>query len=261
MADVHAADTTLGVEAGQAAAGVGTDRHPVRRGPARQVALQALRRAPGVLAILDREGGQVDVTTVPGQRDGFVEQCLATVDVGRVEHARRDLAFAQRTTHEIQATRTIAQVEVQHAGFAGHEAGHVGIGGETENFIEGRLARAVVADREFADPEQRLEQHQVSTHVARQRREGDVIAAGVAERVEAFLAQGINLREQVARSARDIVSAEESDDGRDAGERVARQRHRRDPGLEACFAATARDVHVTVDEAGDQSQSGKVDLR
>ena len=75
------------------------------------------------------------------------------------------------------------------------------VAGETENFIEGWLARAVVADREFADPEQRLEQHQVSTHAARQGREGDVIAAGVAERVEAFLAQSMNLRQQVARSA------------------------------------------------------------
>ncbi len=136
----------------------------------------------------------------------------------------------------------------------------MGVGGETENFIKGRLARAVVADREFADPEQRLEQHQVSTHAARQGREGDVIAAGIAERVEAFFAQSMNLREQVAWSTRDIVGAEESDDGRDAGERVARQRHRRYPGLEACFAATARDVHVTVDEAGNQSQSRKVDF-
>ena len=151
-------------------------------------------------------------------------------------------------------------MEVQHAGLAGHETGHVGIGGETENLIEGRLARAVVADREFADPEQRLEQHQVSTHAARQGREGDVIAAGVAECVEAFLAQGINLREQVARSARDVIGPEEPDDGRDTGERVARQRHRRDPGLEAGFAATARDVHVTVDEAGDESQSCAVDF-
>ncbi len=136
----------------------------------------------------------------------------------------------------------------------------MGIGGEPQNFVEGRLARAVVADREFADAEQRLEQHQVAAHAAGQGRERDVIAAGVAERVEAFLAQGIDLREQVARSARDVVGAEQSDDGRDAGERVARQRHRRDPGPEACFAATARDVHVTVDEAGDQSQSCEVDF-
>ena len=195
-----------------------------------------------------------------GQCDGLVEQCLAAVDVGRVEHARRDFALAQRTTHEIQATRTIAQVQVQHAGFAGHEAGHVGIGGETENLIEGRLARAVIADREFADAEQRLEQYQVSTHAAREGRERHVIAAGVAERVEAFFAQSVDLCEQVARSARHVVRAQEPDDGRDAGERVARQRHRRYPGLEAGFAATARDVHVAVDEAGDQSQSRKVDF-
>lgn len=111
-------------------------------------------------------------------------------------------------------------MQVQHAGLAGHEAGHVGIGGETENFIEGRLARAVVADRQFADAEQRLEQHQVSMHAARQGREGDVIAAGVAERVEALFAQGIYLREQAPRPTRDVIGPEESDDGRDAGERV-----------------------------------------
>ena len=151
-------------------------------------------------------------------------------------------------------------MQVQHAGLAGHEAGHVGIGGETENFIEGRLARAVVADRQFADAEQRLEQHQVSTHAARQGREGDVIAAGVAERVEALFAQGIYLREQAPRPTRDVIGPEESDDGRDAGERVARQRHRRDPGPEAGFAAATRDVHVTVDEAGDESQSCAVDF-
>ena len=51
-----------------------------------------------------------------------------------------------------------------------------------------------------------------------------MIPAGIAERVEAFLAQGMNLREQVAWSARDIVSTEESDHGRDAGGEGHRQR-------------------------------------
>ena len=87
-----------------------------------------------------------------------------------------------------------------------------------------------------------------------------MVAAGVAVRVQALFAQGVDLCQQVARSACHVVRAQQSDDGRDTRQRVACQRHRRDPSPEACFTAPAGDVHVTVDQAGNQPQSGEIDF-
>ena len=68
--------------------------------------------------------------------------------------------------------------------------------------------------------------------------------------------QRMNLRDQIAWSARDVIGAEEPDDGRDAGERIASQGHRRYPGPEAGFTTTAGDVHVAVDQAGHEFDEG-----
>ena len=98
-----------------------------------EVAAQAVGRAPGVLAVLDRERGQVDAAAgLRRQLDGLVEQRPAAVDVGRMEHAWRQFGFVQRPPHEFESARAVAQVQVQHAGLARHQAGDVCIRGEAQ---------------------------------------------------------------------------------------------------------------------------------
>ena len=90
--------------------------------------------------------------------------------------------------------------------------------------------------------------------------ERDVVAARVAVRVESFLAQRVDRRQQFARAACDVVGAEQADDRGHAGVREAGERHRRHARAEAGFAAAAGDVHVRVDQARHEPQAREVDL-
>ena len=116
---------------------------------------------------------------------------------------------------------TIAEMQMQDAGLAGHHASDMALGGDSQQFVQRGLARAMIADRDFADADQRLDEHQVAAHAAGQRRGRHVIAAGVSVSIEPFFAQRIDRREQFTRTARDIVGTEKADDRRDprGGER------------------------------------------
>jgi hypothetical protein len=46
-------------------------------------------------------------------------------------------------------------VQVHDAGLAAHQSADMRFGGDAQQFIEGRLAAAMVADRQFADAEYR----------------------------------------------------------------------------------------------------------
>ena len=65
---------------------------------------------------------------------------LAPVDVGRVEHPRRQLALVERAPHQFQAARAVAEVQVHDAGLAGHQPGDVAVGGEPQQLVERGLA-------------------------------------------------------------------------------------------------------------------------
>ena len=79
--------------------------------------------------------------------------------------------------HQLETARSVAQVQVQDAGLARHEAGDVAFGCDSQQLVERRLARAVVADRDFADADQRLDEDEVAAHAAGQRRGRNVISA------------------------------------------------------------------------------------
>jgi hypothetical protein len=74
--------------------------------------------------------------------------------MSRLEHPRRQFAGIQRPAHQVEAAHAVAQVQVDDAGLAAHQAGHMRLGGEPQQFVEGRLAGTVVADRQFADADQ-----------------------------------------------------------------------------------------------------------
>ena len=199
------------------------------------------------------------VRALPRQVQRLAKQRAASIHVRRIEHARGQFARAQRFADQIETACAVAEVEVQDAGFAGHHARDVTLGRDPQQLVERRLARSMIADRDLADADQRFDEHQVAAHAAGQRRGRHVIAARIAVRVQSFFAQRVERREQLAGAARDIVRAEQADDGRDACSREARQRHRRHASTEAGFAAAAGHVHVAIDESGNRATSGRID--
>ena len=103
-----------------------------------------------------RKRSEVDDATRLGQFERLANRALRRFTwVGL--NTRAGISHSlERSPHEFETARAVTQVQMQDAGLAGHQAGDVGIGRETQNLVEGRLARAVIADREFADAEQRL---------------------------------------------------------------------------------------------------------
>ena len=191
--------------------------------------------------------------------DRFVEQRAPPVHVSGIEHARGQLTLLQCLPHQLETAGSVAQVQVQDAGLAGHDSGDVAFGGDSQQLIERRLARAMIADRHFTDADQRLDEHEVAANAARERGGWHVISAGVSVRVESLLAQRIDCREQFTGPACDIVGAEQPDDRGDASRGETRQRHRRDASTKSRFAAATCDVHVPVDQAGNRLSSCRVD--
>ena len=74
----------------------------------------------------------------------------------------------------------VAHVQVHDAGLSGHEPADVRVAGDPEQLVERRLAGAVVADRQLADAEDEIDEHEVAADAAGDRGRREVIAAGVA---------------------------------------------------------------------------------
>jgi hypothetical protein len=117
----------------------------------------------------------------------------------------------------------------------------------------------VVADRDFADADQRFDEDQIAPHAAGQRRRRHVIAARVAVGIQSFFTQRIERRKQLAWAPRDIIRAEQAHDRRDADCGETRERHSRHARSEARFPATAGNVNVAVDEPRNHAATGCVD--
>ena len=100
--------------------------------------------------------------------------------------------------------------------------GDVALGRDSQQLVERRLARAMIADRHFTDADQRLDEDEIAAHAARERCGRNVIAARVSVSVESFFAQCIERRKQFARTACDVVGAEQPDHRGDARRREAR---------------------------------------
>ena len=258
-ADVHPAQAAVVIERGQAAAGVGADRQPLRRCAGRVVALPSIGCGPRVFILAHRECGDVDRTATLGQPQRFLEQRLAPIDMRRMEDPRRQFGFVQRAAHQCQPAHAVAQMQMQHSGLAGHQSGDVRLGRDADEFIEGRLAGAVVADRQLADADHRVEEHDVAADAACQRDRRQVIAAAPRERAQPLLAQRMHRCQQFARRPCQIVGAQHPDHRRHPGRGEPRQRHRRHPRRKPALAAAAGDMGVAVDQTGDEAFAGQVD--
>ena len=252
-ADIHAADAALRVEAGQAAARVRADRDAVGRRAAGEVTLQAL--AAEYASSPSSTGKAVRSTTQPAwaSSTASANRRLAAIHVRRVEDACRNLALLQGASHEFEPARTVAKVQVQDAALPViSPATWVSAARRRISSSVGWLERwSLIASSPM--PSNGSSSTRSLRTLPVECREWHVIAARVTEGVQSFFAQRIERREQLARTARDVVRAEQADHRRDSGERVARQRYRRHARPESGFAATTGDVHVSVDQAGDQT--------
>ncbi len=103
-------------------------------------AFPGLRRRPAALALPVGVGGDVDRHAGMAQIAGFLEQRLAAVHMGRVEHAGWQFRLLQQAPDQLQAPLAIAQVQVQHPRLAAQQPGHVHLRGQPRKLIESRLA-------------------------------------------------------------------------------------------------------------------------
>src|SRR6476646_4543554 len=122
-------DETVGIEARQATARVRTDRDPLGRCAAREIALERLGSRIRVFVLGDRERRDVDGGTLSREVERFGEQRTTPVDVRRVEYPRRDFALLQRLANQLETACAVAEMQVQDPGLAGHHAGDVTFGG------------------------------------------------------------------------------------------------------------------------------------
>ena len=148
--------------------------------PAVPVALQRILGGPGILPVFHGECGDVDGRSALGQLHRLGEERLPAVDVRRVEDPRRQFARVERLAHQLEAAGAVAHVQVHDAGLAAHQPAHVRLRGEPQQVVQRGLARAMVADRHLADPDDLVDERDVAADRAAQRRRRQVIAAGVA---------------------------------------------------------------------------------
>ena len=109
-ADIHMQHLALLIEDRQAAAAIRTHGYAPGWRIGFDVSRQCDVRGPGILAFLDRKRGDIDRTSLAGERERFVEQALAAIDVSRVEYARRQFRLIQRAADEIQPALAVAEV-------------------------------------------------------------------------------------------------------------------------------------------------------
>ena len=74
-----------------------------------------------------------------------------------------------RDGEQVAVGQLIAEVQVDDAGLACHQPGHVRLGCQPQHVVQRGLAGTVVADRHFAHADQRIAEHDVAAHAAGQR--------------------------------------------------------------------------------------------
>ena len=83
MADIHAAGASFGIEARQAAAGIGADAHPRSRCTAVQVAQQRFIGGPRILTLLDAPLSRTPQHTWDGEATTYVGGPLEVIETWR----------------------------------------------------------------------------------------------------------------------------------------------------------------------------------
>ncbi len=194
------------------------------------------------------------------QRERFVEQRAPAVHVGGMEDGRGDLGMVERVADRAQTAGAVADVEVKDARLPAHQSAHVRVGRDAQQLVLGRLAGAVIADRQLTHAEDEVDEHEVPAHVAGGGGRGHVVAAGEAPRAQPLDVEPARHRDQLRRCPDRVVGAEHADRGRHAAAGEPAERHRRHPGMRAGLAPAAGEVDVAVDEPRNHPPAGQVHL-
>jgi hypothetical protein len=134
------------------------------------------------------------------------------------------------------------------------------VGCHSEELIQGRLARAMVAQGNLADPDDAIDMNNIASHSSGHGRRGEVISARQAIGAEALVEEPPGSRQQVGGMARGIISAQHADHRGDAAASEPAHAHRGDPSPRASFPTTTGNVDVGIHETRDGPPTTEVPI-
>ena len=172
----------------------------------------------------------------------------------RVEYARGNLGDVECAPDEIEAARSVADMQMDNARLARHQATNVRVGSDTEKFIERRLTRAMIADGEFPDTDDSVNVCNVAANGSRERDRREVISSGVTPCREAVGCQAACTHDQFASGSRDVVGAKNANCSCNTGSSVVTEKGCRNPGLGSGLSTSTRQVRMTIDESGNNNE-------
>ena len=230
-----------------------TPASSIRRRPRPQATSPSSRKA-GTVEVVKSTRPPAFAWAIPSsKRAAFRLMCVGTNCVGG------NLGLVEDAPDQRQAAAAVAHVDVDHAGLAGEEAAAPRLGRDARELVEGRLRRAVVRDRDFADADDLVNQQQVPLDAARERLHRHGVRAAVDEGGQPLLVEAARLGEECRQVSRDAVGAEAADDGRDAAADGVGEAQFGRARRVAAFAAAADHVDVAVDEARHGGQVRRVE--
>jgi hypothetical protein len=204
------------------------------------------------------ERGQVDRAALLRVLDGVRHQMRDAIDVRRAVLHDRDVEVAHDLEERPEPARLVADVHVQDAALAAETATHVAVGRDARDLGDGGHRRAPVGDRQLADSDHLVDQHEIAPDAAGQRGRRHVVRARPHERRKPFGLQRADFGRQRDGRPRRAVGPGDADDRGDAPAREVGQ-HRLGPARdESAAAPAARDVDVLIDEARHHAQPGDV---
>ncbi len=135
------------------------------------------------------------------------------------------------------------------------------VGGNAQQLVERRLARAVIRKRQLADADDDVDEADVAADAAGQRGRRQVVPTGEAQGGDSLFCQPARRSHQICCRARRVVGAQQTHDRghATAGEAAQRAPRHAEAGAARSTAAPGQ-VDVTIDEARDQPQATEVDL-
>jgi hypothetical protein len=136
----------------------------------------------------------------------------------------------------------------------------MGIPGHSQQLIQRRLTRPMVADGQLTDAEYQIDVDDVAAHASGQGHRRHVVAAGVAPGAETLLDERAGGGHQVRRGAHRVIGPQQPDHGGHSPRRNPAELQRWDPRMHPGFATSARKMDVAVHQPGNDSAALEIAL-
>ena len=162
---------------------------------------------------------------------------------------------------QIDFARAVAEMNVYDPRFSGKHSCYPGVGRYPGKFFKGGLGGTVVGNCNFADADDFVQHHDVFSQASGQGLNGNLVGTGIGIGCDSFVFQGVSFGKECGHIPSDAVGADASDYGGDPVEDEIPQGCFRRSGVEAAFAASAQNVFMAVDEAGNRCHSFRLDFQ